>query len=219
MALWLACGAAAVRGIYDKFRNYFGFCYCALFERGVHLSLGKSRFAAIRAFAVGIGGGDFRFLGQHTHAAQSGQAWRSAVVRLCVDGKTSAGSDLFPAFSAVLSPARIQLTTSPAVALAIRRPHGSHSGECARYLTRRRGYLSKKKWMRFISYVMPTPKPTSCASVRRTYVLMTNHVHSLVAGAESGSVPRMMQRLGRRYVAWRSQLRSAPLSREAVQAR
>ncbi len=124
MALWLACGAAVVRGVYDKFRNHFGFCYCALFERGVHLSLGKSRFAAIRAFAMGIGGGDFRFLGQRTHAAQSGQARRSAVVRLCLDGKTSAGSDLFPTFSAVLGPARIQLTASPAVAP----PSGGHTG-------------------------------------------------------------------------------------------
>jgi putative transposase len=30
---------------------------------------------------------------------------------------------------------------------------------------------------------------------------MTNHVHLLVTGAERGSVSRMMQRLGRRYVA------------------
>ena len=33
------------------------------------------------------------------------------------------------------------------------------------------------------------------------YVLMTNHVHLLVTGTEAGSVSRMMQRLGRRYVA------------------
>lgn len=34
------------------------------------------------------------------------------------------------------------------------------------------------------------------------YVLMTNHVHLLVTGAEPGSVSKMMQQLGRRYVAF-----------------
>ena len=33
-----------------------------------------------------------------------------------------------------------------------------------------------------------------------SYVLMSNHVHLLVTGAQKGSVSRMMQSLGRRYV-------------------
>lgn len=40
-----------------------------------------------------------------------------------------------------------------------------------------------------------------CRCAIHAYVLMTNHVHLLVTGAEPGSVSRMMQRLGRRYVA------------------
>jgi putative transposase len=42
---------------------------------------------------------------------------------------------------------------------------------------------------------------THCRCAIHAYVLMTNHVHLLVTGTEPGSVSRMMQRLGRRYVA------------------
>ncbi len=40
-----------------------------------------------------------------------------------------------------------------------------------------------------------------CGCAIHAYVLMTNHVHLLVTGAERGAISRMMQRLGRRYVA------------------
>jgi putative transposase len=40
-----------------------------------------------------------------------------------------------------------------------------------------------------------------CGCAIHAYVLMTNHVHLLVTGAERGAVSHMMQRLGRRYVA------------------
>lgn len=39
-----------------------------------------------------------------------------------------------------------------------------------------------------------------CQCSIHAYVLMTNHVHLLVTGTKSGSVSRMMQQLGRRYV-------------------
>ena len=42
---------------------------------------------------------------------------------------------------------------------------------------------------------------THCRCAIHAYVFMTNHAHLLVTGAEPGSVSRMMQRLGRRYVA------------------
>lgn len=42
---------------------------------------------------------------------------------------------------------------------------------------------------------------TLCGCAIHAYVLMTNHVHMLVTGATHGAVSRMMQRLGRRYVA------------------
>lgn len=41
-----------------------------------------------------------------------------------------------------------------------------------------------------------------CGCAIHAYVLMTNHVHLLVTGNERGSVSRMMQRLGRRYVVY-----------------
>lgn len=40
-----------------------------------------------------------------------------------------------------------------------------------------------------------------CGCAIHAYVLMTNHVHMLVTAGERGGVSRMMQRLGRRYVA------------------
>jgi len=40
-----------------------------------------------------------------------------------------------------------------------------------------------------------------CGCAIHAYVLMTNHVHLLVTGSQRGAVSRMMQRLGRRYVA------------------
>jgi putative transposase len=40
-----------------------------------------------------------------------------------------------------------------------------------------------------------------CGCSIHAYVLMTNHAHLLVTGAATGAVSRMMQRLGRRYVA------------------
>lgn len=42
---------------------------------------------------------------------------------------------------------------------------------------------------------------TQCGCAIHAYVLMTDHVHLLVTGMERGAVSRMMQRLGRRYVA------------------
>lgn len=42
---------------------------------------------------------------------------------------------------------------------------------------------------------------TCCGCAIHAYVMMTNHVHLLATGAERGAVSRMMQRLGRRYVA------------------
>lgn len=41
-----------------------------------------------------------------------------------------------------------------------------------------------------------------CGCAIHAYVLMTNHVHLLVTGAQRGAVSRMMQRLGRRYVVY-----------------
>lgn len=41
-----------------------------------------------------------------------------------------------------------------------------------------------------------------CGCAVHAYVLMTNHVHLLVTGSERGAISRMMQRLGRRYVAY-----------------
>lgn len=41
-----------------------------------------------------------------------------------------------------------------------------------------------------------------CGCAIHACVLMTNHVHLLVTGAKRGAVSRMMQRLGRRYVAY-----------------
>lgn len=40
-----------------------------------------------------------------------------------------------------------------------------------------------------------------CGCAVHAYVLMTNHVHLLVTGTARGDVSKMMQRLGRRYVA------------------
>ena len=40
----------------------------------------------------------------------------------------------------------------------------------------------------------------SYGGIVHAYVLMTNHVHLLATGAEQGSLSRMMQSLGRRYV-------------------
>jgi len=40
-----------------------------------------------------------------------------------------------------------------------------------------------------------------CQCAIHAYVLMTNHVHLLVTGREHNSISRMMQRLGRHYVA------------------
>lgn len=42
---------------------------------------------------------------------------------------------------------------------------------------------------------------THCGCAIHAYVLMTNHVHLLVTGLERGAVSRMMQRVGRCYVA------------------
>lgn len=42
---------------------------------------------------------------------------------------------------------------------------------------------------------------THCGCAIHAYVLMTDHVHLLVTGTQPGAVSRMMQRLGRRYVA------------------
>jgi len=59
------------------------------------------------------------------------------------------------------------------------------------------------------------------------YVLMTNHVHVLVTPAEPGGVSRMMQAIGRRYVAcfnaryrrtgtlWEGRFKSAPVDSDA----
>jgi putative transposase len=41
---------------------------------------------------------------------------------------------------------------------------------------------------------------THCGCAIHAYVLMADHVHLLVTGAERGAISRMMQRLGRRYV-------------------
>src|SRR5690349_15414019 len=59
------------------------------------------------------------------------------------------------------------------------------------------------------------------------YVLMTNHVHLLITPSSAGSLPRMMQSLGRRYVRminvryrrsgtlWEGRYKAAPLDSDA----
>ena len=47
-----------------------------------------------------------------------------------------------------------------------------------------------------------TEAAADCGCAVHAYVLMTNHVHLLVTGSERGTISRMMQRLGRRYVVY-----------------
>jgi putative transposase len=60
-------------------------------------------------------------------------------------------------------------------------------------------FLADEDYTAYRQDLRDAAKHDHCAI--HAYVLMTNHVHLLVTGAEPGSASRMMQRLGRRYVA------------------
>jgi putative transposase len=60
-------------------------------------------------------------------------------------------------------------------------------------------FLAAEDYIAYLQDLTDAARHGSCAV--HAYVLTTNHVHLLVTGVELGSVSRMMQWLGRRYVA------------------
>lgn len=60
-------------------------------------------------------------------------------------------------------------------------------------------FLAEEDYVRYKEDLLDAAMQCECAI--HAYVLMTNHVHLLVTGGTRGAVSRMMQRLGRRYVA------------------
>lgn len=60
-------------------------------------------------------------------------------------------------------------------------------------------FVAEDDYIRYREDLADAATYSGCAI--HAYVLMTNHAHPLVTGAERGAVSRMMQRLGRRYVA------------------
>ncbi len=60
-------------------------------------------------------------------------------------------------------------------------------------------FVAKDDYLRYRQELGEAAKRFGCAL--HAYVLMTNHVHVLVTPGEAGAVSRMMQALGRRYVA------------------
>jgi len=64
---------------------------------------------------------------------------------------------------------------------------------------RRPCFVSSEDYTRYCEDLANAASHCGCAI--HAYVLMTNHVHLLLTGSQRGAVSRMMQRLGRRYVA------------------
>lgn len=61
-------------------------------------------------------------------------------------------------------------------------------------------FLDDDDRVRYLQLLAEALPATGCQL--HAYVLMDNHVHLLVTPSEAGAVGRMMQRLGRNYVAW-----------------
>ena len=90
---------------------------------------------------------------------------------------------------------------------------------------RRRIFFAEEDYLEYRTWLAEAARAQGCAI--HAYVLMTNHVHLLLTPARAGSLPRMMQSLGRRYVRainarrrrtgtlWEGRYRAAPIDSEA----
>lgn len=59
-------------------------------------------------------------------------------------------------------------------------------------------FFSEQDYCSYLNALLSASRKADCAI--HAYVLMTNHVHLLVTPGATGSIPAMMQALGRRYV-------------------